>query len=34
MATPATLPSTPNAVPGNLLPDMFGVGTSHSEGIN
>lgn len=34
MATPTTLPTTPDAVPGNLLPDMHGVGTSHSEGTN
>lgn len=34
MATPTTLPSTPDAVPGNLLPDMHGTGFSHSEGTN
>mgnify|MGYP007071580961 CR=1 FL=1 len=34
MATPTTLPTLADAVPGNLLPDMFGTGVSHSEGIN
>jgi hypothetical protein len=34
MATPTTLPTTPNMVPGNLLPDSFGTGLSQSEGIN
>lgn len=34
MTTPATLPSTPNAIPGNYLPDMFGTGVHQSTGIN
>ena len=34
MATPTTLPTLANAVPGNLLPDMHGTGVSHSEGTN
>lgn len=34
MATPATLPNTPNMVPGNLLPDAHGTGFSQSEGVN
>lgn len=34
MTTPATLPNTPNAIPGNYLPDMFGTGVGQAEGIN
>lgn len=34
MATPTTLPTLADAVPGNLLPDMHGTGVSHAEGTN
>lgn len=34
MATPTTLPNTPNGIPGNLLPDMHGTGFSHTEATN